>query len=111
MDPSPAIEARVRELAERLERFAEDITSCHVTVEAPHRHHHQGQLYEIKIQVRLPGKEIDVNREGPQNHAHEDVYVALRDAFEATVRRLEDHARRRDHRARAHPLPKHHATG
>lgn len=78
-----------------------------MTVEAPHRHHQQGQLYEIKIQVRLPGKEIDVNREGPQNHAHEDVYVALRDAFGATVRRLEDHARRRDHRARVHEQPPH----
>jgi ribosome-associated translation inhibitor RaiA len=101
LEHSPAIEARVRELAAHLERFEDRMTSCHVSVQAPHRHHHRGQLYDVRIQVRVPGKDIVVNREGSQNHAHEDVYVALRDAFEAAGRRLEDHARRRDHRARA----------
>jgi len=102
MEPSPAVETRVRELASHLERFEDRITSCHVTVDAPHRRHHQGQLYDVRIQVRVPGKDISVNREGSRNHAHEDVYVALRDAFEAATRKLEDHARKRDHRTRPH---------
>jgi len=42
----------------------------------------------------MPGTDVHVNQEGPQNHAHEDVYVAIRDAFDAAVRQLEDHARR-----------------
>jgi ribosomal subunit interface protein len=111
LDHSPAIEARVRELAEYLERFEDRITSCHVSVQAPHHHHHQGQLYDVRIQVRVPGKDIVVNREGSNNHAYEDVYVALRDAFEAAARRLEDHAQRREHRARGNePPPRAHVT-
>ena len=95
----------MRELAVHLEQFHDRITSCHVTVQAPHHHHHQGQLYDVRIQVRVPGRDIVVNREGSNNHAYEDVYVALRDAFDAAARRLEDQVRRRDHRTRAHEAP------
>jgi hypothetical protein len=42
----------------------------------------------------MPGKDVHVNQEGPKNQAHEDIYVAIRDAFDAAVRQLEDHARK-----------------
>jgi ribosomal subunit interface protein len=100
METSAAVEARIRERTERLERFDDRITSCHVVVQAPHRHHQQGQLYEVRIQVRVPGDELVINREGSQDHAHEDVYVAIRDAFQAAERRLEERARRRSDRKR-----------
>jgi ribosome-associated translation inhibitor RaiA len=98
LEPSPAVEARVRELALRLERLYERITSCHVTVQAPHRHHNKGQLYEVRIQLHVPGREIVVNHEGAHDQAHEDVYVAVRDAFEAAARKLEDCDHRRSAR-------------
>ena len=93
MEPSPAVEAKIRERAARLDRHYERITSCHVVVQAPHRHHHRGRLYEIRIQLRVPQSELVVNREGVQDHAHEDVYVAVRDAFAAAERMLDEHAR------------------
>lgn len=95
MESSEAVEARVRELATKLERFYDRITSCHIVVQAPHRSQNKGKLYEVHIQVRVPGDEIVVNREHQRDHAHEDVYVAVRDAFAAMERRLEDFARRR----------------
>lgn len=95
MEHSDAVEARVRELAEKLERFYDRITSCNVVVQAPHRSQHKGTLYEVHIHVRVPGEEIVVNRERPYDHAHEDVYVAARDAFAAMERRLEDFVHRR----------------
>lgn len=107
MASSPAVESRVHELVTQLERFDERITSCHVTIQAPHQHHRKGNLFEVSIQLRIPGKELVIKHEGSQNHAHEDVYVALRDAFDAARRRLEDIARKRDHRARAHEVPPH----
>jgi cold shock CspA family protein len=55
----------------------------------------------------MPGQEIVINHEGASNHAHEDVYVAIRDAFDALDRRLEDTVRRRDHRAKVHEVPPH----
>ena len=94
MDPSEAIETRVREKAEKLERLYDRIISCEVVVEAPHRNHQKGKLYDVRINLSVPGDDINVGRTGPQNHAHEDVYVAIRDAFAAAGRQLEDHARK-----------------
>jgi ribosomal subunit interface protein len=98
MDPSPAVEDRVRERSAQLERFHDRITSCRVVVQAPHQHHQKGGLYEVRVDLHVPGAEIVINHEGSQEHAHEDVYVAVRDAFDAAERKLEDHVRRHDHR-------------
>jgi len=93
MDPSPAVEARVREKVEKLETYFSRIVGCRVVIEAPHKHHRKGKLYNVRVDVTVPGKEIVATRNGSKNHAHEDVYVALRDAFDAIGRQLEDHAR------------------
>ena len=101
MEPSQFVEARVRELALRLERFDARITTCHVTIHAPPRHHHHGQRYDVRIRLGVPGREIVVGREGSNDPAYEDVYVAIRDTFDAAARKLEDRVRRLDHRSRA----------
>ena len=95
MDPSPAIEANIRERAARLERVHGRITGCHVVVEAPHRRHHKGKLYTVRLDVVVPGGEIVVNRDAHDRHAHEGVLVAVRDAFDAARRRLRQHAQRK----------------
>jgi len=94
MDQSDAVEANVRERAAKLERYFDRIIGCRVVVEAPHKHSRKGKIYEVRIDISVPGKEIVVNRNGPKNHAHEDIYVAIRDAFNAAGRQLEDHARK-----------------
>lgn len=84
---SDALDTRIREKAKKLEEFFNQITSCRVVVEMPHKHHHQGKHFNVRIDIGVPGKEIVVN------HDHdEDVYVALRDAFDAAERQLKDHA-------------------
>ncbi|MHA1518003.1 MAG: HPF/RaiA family ribosome-associated protein [Alphaproteobacteria bacterium] len=106
MDPSPAVEARIREKAEKLERFQERIIRCTVVVEAPHRHHHKGKLYSVHIDISVPGKDhLIVDRAKPADHAHEDVYVAVRDAFNAAVRQLEDYTQRMRGDVKAHSTP------
>jgi ribosomal subunit interface protein len=107
MDPSEAIEANVRKKAGKLERFFDRIVSCRVVVEAPHRRHHKGKLYNLRINLSVPGKDIAVTHKGPKNHAHEDVYVAIRDAFNAAARQLEDHARKQRGEVKAHETPPH----
>jgi ribosomal subunit interface protein len=107
MDPSPAIEARIREKAAALERFSERITGCRVTVEKDHRHHRQGNLFRVRVEIDAPGKELTVTHTGPRDHAHEDVQVAIRDAFNAAVRQLEDHVRKRGRKVKAHEVPLH----
>jgi cold shock CspA family protein/ribosome-associated translation inhibitor RaiA len=87
------VEAAVREAAAKLERFADDIVSCRVTVEGPHGHNRHGNLYAVRIDVRYAGGEVVASREPGAHHAHEDVYVALRDAFSAATRQLQDRVR------------------
>jgi ribosome-associated translation inhibitor RaiA len=89
-----------------LERFSHRITGCHVVVAQPHRHHREGRLYSVRIDLVVPGGEIVVNRDQHLDHAHEDVFVALRDAFAAARRRLEDHVRRMRGEEKRHALPR-----
>jgi len=107
MDHSDALEAKIREKAEKLEQFAEHITSCRVTVDLDHKHHHQGKLYGIKIDITVPGAEIIADRHPDKHQAHEDVYVAIRDAFKAARRQLEDYARKHRNKVKTHETVPH----
>ena len=102
MDPSDAIEARIREEAEKLDQFYEHIMSCRVVVEAPHAHHQKGKLYHISIDIKVPDSEIAVSREHHDKQQHEDIYVTIRDAFAAARRQIEDYARRRRGQVKKH---------
>lgn len=93
METSEAVEARIREKAAKLENFHDRITSCKVVVEAPHRRHQKGKLYSVSIDLTVPGGELVVSSEKRFHRSHEDVYVAVRDAFSAMRRQLEEFAR------------------
>lgn len=107
VDRSTAVEDATRERAAKLEQLAPNITSCRVTVEAPHRNHQQGNLYTVRIDLRYPGGETLASRAPGENHAHEDVYVALRDAFKAARRQLRDRVRVRRGDVKPHEAPPH----
>jgi cold shock CspA family protein len=131
MPPSEAIEAAVREKADKLDSFYDRIMGCRVLVEAPHRHHRKGKLYHVRIDLTLPGGEIVVKHEPKrvkpttppagdgedvtllETHepgkyaAHRDVYVAVRDAFDVARRKLQDYARRQRGVVKLHDAPTH----
>jgi ribosomal subunit interface protein len=94
---SAPIETNINEKAAKLERFYDRIMSCRVVVEESQRRRHQGKLYSVRIDITVPGKELAVTRE-----ENEDAYVAVRDAFDAAVRKLEEHARRRHGDVKTH---------
>ena len=77
MERSDAIEARVREKAQRLERYFDRITRCRVAVEAPHRHQNHGKIYQVGIEIGVPGKRIIVNHVGPDDPALPDPLAAV----------------------------------
>lgn len=105
--PSEAVTRRVRAKVEELERFHPRIMSCRVLIEARHRHHRKGRLYHVRIDLGVPGGEIVVSREHALAHEHEDVHVAIRDAFAAATRKLEDFVRRRRADTKVHEVPLH----
>lgn len=102
---SDAVEAKIREKAEKLDKFYPHIMSCRVVVEAEHHHHHKGNLYHVSIDMTLPGKELAISREHHDKQMYEDVYVAIRDAFGAAKRQLEDYARIQRGDAKTHEVP------
>ncbi len=107
MEPSAAVEAKVRERAAQLERVYDQVMSCRVAIEAEHRHQHKGYLYHVRVDVKVPEAEIVASRAPAGHQAHEDVFVAVRDAFDAARRQLEDYARRRRGDVKTHATPPH----
>jgi cold shock CspA family protein/ribosome-associated translation inhibitor RaiA len=105
MEPSPAAEAQVRRRVEELEQFSDRISACRVVLEAADRHHQHGRIYHVRVDLTVPGGRIVANREPGLNHAHEDLGVAIRDAFDAGRRRLQDHMRRLDGKIKQHDSP------
>jgi ribosomal subunit interface protein len=100
---SPALEAEILDRARKLERLCDRIVGCRVTVEAPQHRHRKGNLYHLRIDVTLPGEELVATRGPSRHHAHEDAYVAIRDAFDAMERELESYVRRRTDARRQRP--------
>lgn len=107
MDPPLLAEQRIRERVERLERLHPRITSCHVVVETPPRHHRKGVLYAVSIDLAVPGGELVVNKNQNDKHAHEDFFVAMRDAFNAMEKQLRGFAARGQGRVKTHEVPPH----
>jgi ribosomal subunit interface protein len=104
---SENVEAVIREKAEKLDQYFEKIMTCRVTVESPHSHNHQGQLYHVTVDITVPGNELVASRSHDKNHAHEDVYVAIRDAFDAAIRQLQQYKRKLKNKVKTHETPAH----
>ncbi len=104
---SDAVEANIREKALKLEKFYPRITGCRVVVEAQHHHHHKGNLYHVRIDLTVPQKKLAISHEKHDEHGHEDVYVVIRDAFDAARRRLEDYSRVQRGDVKIHETPLH----
>ena len=105
VDHSEAVEARVRHLAAKLERYCDRITSCRVVVEQLHRHHQHGNHYHVRIDLTVPDQELVVAREPAAHHSHVDVFVALRDAFDAMRRQLQAYQARQQGVVKMHVAP------
>jgi ribosome-associated translation inhibitor RaiA/cold shock CspA family protein len=105
MDPSPALEERIRKLMGRLEKFSAHILHCQVVVEEPHQHGRQGSLFEFRIEITVPDEKILITQAHDLDHAHENAYVSLRDAFRTARRKLEDYERKQRQQIKAHVEP------
>jgi cold shock CspA family protein/ribosome-associated translation inhibitor RaiA len=126
---SDRIEAMIRKEAAKLDSFYDRIMGCHVVVDIPHRHRVQGNPYNVRIDITVPGEEMVVNRE-PSLHSaqqdidaedwskaveagvsHKDVGVAVRKGFGTARRLLQDYARRQRGDVKVHaPEPRAHVS-
>lgn len=86
---NPRMEEAIREKARKLDRYCDKIVSCRVLIECPHRSQQKGSLFSVKINLAVPGEELVVGRE-----QHPDLEVAVREAFDAARRQLQDYLQR-----------------
>jgi ribosome-associated translation inhibitor RaiA len=94
METSAALEDFARRWADKLARVHDRISSCEVVIERPHQSQRHGQMVHVRVTVDVPGHSIIVSHDPEIDGAHEDAYVAVRDAFRAARRQLEQPARR-----------------
>src|SRR3990172_34037 len=89
IDLPESLEEEIRQKARKLDNVFDRIVRCRVVLYVPPRHSQEGPLYNVRIDMTVPGAELVVKRE-----PHEDIEVAIRDAFDAARRKLEDYAKR-----------------
>ncbi|MEQ8406972.1 MAG: ribosome-associated translation inhibitor RaiA [Gammaproteobacteria bacterium] len=102
IDQTDALNDAVQKRISKLERYCDQIITGRVVLDSPHNNHHKGKVYSVGLEIHTPSKEVRVNQDQHDNHAHEDLYVAIRDAFNAAERQLKSI----DKKHRALPLNK-----
>lgn len=102
MDGTETLRADIERRARKFEQFAQDIIKCSVVMEAAEHRHHQGNRFVVRIRVTLPGGELDVGHAPSGDQSHQDAYVAIRDAFRAMRRKLQDFHRKQQGKVKHH---------
>ena len=104
---SDAVEAAVRERAQSLARLHDRMQHCRIVIEMTHRRMPKGRQYRARIDLKLPGRNLVVGRASASSPGHADAYQAVRHAFDAAERRLQDFSHRRRGEVKTHEAPPH----
>jgi cold shock CspA family protein/ribosome-associated translation inhibitor RaiA len=109
---SNEIESRIKEEISSLENYYPRIMGCRVVIDLPHRRHKEGNPYAVKIDIKVPGKEISINRQPSLYHerknihdtriskgkeikvVHKQMEAAINEAFDSARRILQDRIRK-----------------
>lgn len=92
LQPSPTVEAELRQHVDKLERRFGRLIGCRVSVERLHNQHRTGNVFEVHVTLSVPGHDLAVSRQPhkpKERWAHPDIHTSIRDAFEAAERQLE----------------------
>ena len=101
IEKSDAVEQRVRDKVAKLQTHFERMTSCRVGIEATQRSPQKPKVYQIKIEIGIPRRQpIVVTHGRVGSHANEELCLAIRDAFEAALRKVDGTVARVTRRAK-----------
>lgn len=100
IEQTEALAEAVDKRIDKLARFCDQIINGRIVLDSPHNHHHKGKVYSVSIELHTPQLEVRVNQDQHDKQAHEDLYVAIRDAFNVAERQL----RSIDKKHRATPM-------
>jgi len=105
IDHSQAVADAVQKRLDKLERFSDEIQSLRVILESPHNHHHKGKVFHVGVEAVIPNHDIQVNHDQHDKHEHEDIYIAIRDAFNALERQIKSVYEKKRYQDRAVSKP------
>ncbi|SPF40902.1 Cold-shock protein, DNA-binding [Syntrophobacter sp. SbD1] len=94
---SDETEGLIREKALKLDRLYDQIIGCRVKVDMPHRSQRNGMMYNVRIDITVPGGELIVKRE-----PDEDIHVAIVNSFETAQRRLREYREKQRGEVKTH---------
>jgi ribosome-associated translation inhibitor RaiA len=104
MEHSEALAVHLRKRAARLDELFDGVISCHVVIERAGHHHQHGDRYRFSINVSLPGHELNVTHDPPEDRAERTTLAAADRAFDEAERQLEHWVtRQRSERHQARP--------
>ena len=90
IEKSEAVEQRVRDKVARLEKYFGRMTSCRVAIEVPQRTAQKPKVYQIKIEIGVPRRApIVISHERKGSHANAELPLAIRDAFDVALRKVD----------------------
>jgi cold shock CspA family protein len=107
-EPSTETESLIREHVDRLEKLYPHLVGCRVSVEMPHKQHRSGNVPEVHIALRVPGREIAISREPHKarlRRALPNIETSIKDAFRAAEKRLKDFKQQQYGEVKAKELP------
>ncbi len=84
-----SLEGEVRRRAAKLDEMFERIISIRVTLEQRQHARAGGYRFHVRLEVTIPGEDVIVSRDPGDDDAHNDMYVAIGDAFDAAKRQLQ----------------------
>jgi ribosome-associated translation inhibitor RaiA len=91
VEKSDAIENKIIEKFNKLERHFDRIVHGRVVIASAHRSAHKGKTYQIKIEIGIPDRApIVVTHEPEVAHPQSDLLTGLREAFETAQRCLDN---------------------
>lgn len=103
LDNSESLENHIRERAAKLKRFHQNIISCRIVVDVPHRS--AGVVRPplgLTLDVEIPGKSL-VAKNGKDSHDSRDGGTAMVNrVFETMERQLGEHANIRSQQVKTH---------
>lgn len=102
IEKSDAVETRILEKVGKLEKYFDRLSRCRVVLEAPHRNAQRPLVYQIKIELTVPSqKPIVISHERAVSQGNDELQLAIRDAFDAATRKVEELSRKLKARSKA----------
>lgn len=107
LDHSQAVETKVIEHVQKLEKYCDRIISCQVVIDCPHNNHNKGKHYLVHIDINVPGKELIIGRDPAKHSDFEDLDLAISQAFQAATRQVKEYNSKIKDKKSIEPLKAH----